>query len=65
MKNDISSCNPSKQADHSEPLHHNTLSLPIRKRSILVNGGQNSHGDVESIYSHQSHGNTQCLLHLS
>lgn len=41
----------------------------MRKRSCLVNGGQNIHGgvgnggggggggDSESIYSHQSHGN--------
>ncbi|XP_031632102.1 sodium/hydrogen exchanger 9B2 [Contarinia nasturtii] len=42
------------QVDHLD-LHHNTI--PIRKRSILVNGGGQSHGDAESIYSHQSHDN--------
>lgn len=38
----------------SADLHH--ITVPNRKRSILVNGGQNAHGDGESIYSHQSHG---------
>lgn len=34
------------------------MDFPIpnqRKRSILVNGTQNSHADAESIYSHHSH----------
>lgn len=42
-----------QQSDHSD--HHHTL--PHRKRSILVNGGQSAHADGESIHSHQSYGN--------